>query len=377
MLQPAHNRKILVLVEGEHDSPSEVVRAGVFKRFWKAAGYDATYIQRLPPKNLLSRFLFKTTLIKRLAILRREREIVRLASESDFVYAHLISKLPLLQSISALPRPRLVLDLVDALWTPAYRRWRWEGLEDIVALADVITCDNAFTANHYKRSHEKVYVIPDSPQLEHFDAWRHHSPQGNRLVIGWIGGVNSASALYAIWEPLERLFERHSNLHLRIVGAPEWRIPPFEKVDWSAAPVYDQEKMVREVLQMEIGLFPSYDVDEGRARGVTKPLIYMAGGAVPVCRNIGVVGEVIKNGVNGLLVNEASEWLPRLNELVENNEWREALRTGALETVRDSYRTEQIFDQLIRALEAAQTAAGQKGYRRKPKSPNRYKGENP
>ncbi len=35
-------------------------------------------------------------------------------------------------------------------------------------------------------------------------------------------------------------------------------------------PFYSQEEMIREILRMDIGLFPLFDVEDSRARGILK-----------------------------------------------------------------------------------------------------------
>ena len=48
------------------------------------------------------------------------------------------------------------------------------------------------------------------------------------------------------------------------------RLPPFEAVRVTTLPFYSQEEMIREILRMDIGLFPLFDVEDSRARGILK-----------------------------------------------------------------------------------------------------------
>ena len=49
------------------------------------------------------------------------------------------------------------------------------------------------------------------------------------------------------------------------------RLPLFENVRYSVLPEYSQQEMVREVLKMDIGLFPLFHVEDSFTRVQSQP----------------------------------------------------------------------------------------------------------
>ena len=92
-------------------------------------------------------------------------------------------------------------------------------------------------------------------------------------------------------------------MRARQVGAAPENLPRFEQVRFSCRPAYGQGEMVEEVLGMHIGLFPLFDVEDSCARGNLKAKIYMAGGSVAVCQNLGDNASLITDGRNGVLAS--------------------------------------------------------------------------
>ena len=194
--------------------------------------------------------------------------------------------------------------------------------------------------------------MPDSPQLEVFDRWRDEvRRRTDQVVIGWIGGVENVGALYRVVEPLEALFARHPQLHLRVVGASQSSLPRFESVRWSCLPAYNQEQMVQEALAFDIGLFPMFHNGDGLARGTLKAMVYMSAGAAVLAENYGENPSLIQDGVNGVLAATPDEWLQKLEWLVTHPQERAAIARRGLETIRSRFTAERVFQQLTAAFD--------------------------
>ena len=109
--------------------------------------------------------------------------------------------------------------------------------------------------------------------------------------------------------------------------------------------------MVREVLDMDIGIFPLFDVEDSRVRGFLKALIYMSGGAAVVASPMGAVPQLIADGVNGLLASTRHQWIQALDRLVSNPALRRNLADSGLKTARYDYSFENSFRALCTALD--------------------------
>jgi len=245
----------------------------------------------------------------------------------------------------------VVVDVNDALWL-SHHGSGFSQLVEMLTTAHGVICENHYVASYAEKYNRRIRIVPDCTQLGAFDSIRDKvSRNGPTVRLGWVGSHSTAGSLCAIWEPLEELFKRHSNLELRVVGAAAQHLPLFEKVRWSSVLQYDREQMVREALAIDIGLFPLFRVEDSLARGIGKAVVYMAAGAVAACSNIGEHTRLIQDSVNGVLANDAQEWITKLDRLITHPEERSRIGQAGLDTVRKQLSDRICFERLIDALD--------------------------
>lgn len=352
--------RILCVLQAGDAYPAGVVRALNYRDHFRRAGAEVEFINVFPPRLVrltdspprLLRPIAPPVTLRAFALLKRgagainTERLLRIAKDYDTIYLSTIWSSKMLRRLRQATKARLVYDFGDALWasnSPV------DDFAEILRTVDAVTTDNEHTAAFARKHQPNTTVIPDSPQVEVFDRHReaaHAARAGKTTVtLGWIGSASTTFGLYVIWEALERLFRKHDHLHLRLVGASEDRrlLPPFDAVRHSILPSYSQDDMAREVLGMDIGLFPLHDVEISQARGVLKACVYMAGEAAVIASPVGRTIELIRDGVNGLLPRTPDEWLAQLDRLVTDAELRARLTRAGLETVRASFTTERSF----------------------------------
>ncbi|MFN8625566.1 MAG: glycosyltransferase [Candidatus Binatia bacterium] len=277
-----------------------------------------------------------------------------LAQGFDLVSIVKSPSLSLYQRLRRLRRPRVLMDINDALWLQ--KNGDWAELDAMLREVDAVICENNYLSNYATRFNPRTFVIDDAPQLEVFDRWRakiRRSPE--EIVVGWIGGQSNIGPLFKILEPLEALSIRYPQLRLRVVGAPESALPPFERVRASCLPTYSQEQMVREILKFDIGLFPLFHNEDGRARGTLKAKVYMSGEAVAVCENYGENPGLIEDGYNGFLATSPQDWYERLDWLITHPSERATIAERGLQVMRRSYTAERVFQRLLDAFDQTLT----------------------
>jgi len=354
----------LIVTEAGDAWPSGYVRALIFKDYFKNNGYSVKYISRTLPyftkiynsSTHIIRFLnffgfqkiikFLNLIYSRLSHLR----IVRLAREIDLIYLQKVGSYSLVKEIRKKSKCKLVYDLNDGQWLQPRTKHSENRVFDILKNVDAITCDNPFGVEVARQYNHYSFIVPDSSQVENFDITRKENPKNNsRIIIGWIGSPGTLFNLYLIWEALEKVFERRDNIHLRLVGTglnPDL-LPRFEKVNYSIKPFYNEKEMIREVLLMNIGLFPLFNVEDSFARGVLKATIYMSGGATVIASPIGQCNDLIQDGVNGLLAKDTNEWIDKLELVIENQKLREDIALAGLNKVRKEFSAAENFNKLL------------------------------
>ncbi len=351
-----------VLIVYDHlEMPSTTVRALQFRELFDAhPDLDVQFIGRTSESmnRLMQRWPWRPSLrapalfAEKQVNKRREARITRMARDFDLVMMMTVPSWPLHQQLCELPNTLVVTDLIDALWLPCFREYGWDHIHEMLSTSDAVICENQYTADYTAKHNESVFIIPDAPQVEAFDRQRDQVLRDPaRVTIGWIGGSNTADALYQIYEPLEDVFERHDNLHLRLVGADPGRLPRFAKVDYSVVSSYDQDRMVREALAMDIGLFPLFNVDEAFYRGTLKTRIYMSAGAAVIGQCLGENCDLIQHGENGFLAAGNDRWIECLNALITDEALRRRLADGGLRTIRQRFTRAHCFHQLVSCLD--------------------------
>jgi glycosyltransferase involved in cell wall biosynthesis len=358
--------KILILLDDPR-LPSSRVSALQFVELMRAVAWEVEVAALRAPEvvarqtrveNLAGRVRMRRLarpLVERMQR-RHEENLVARAASADVIYVVKAPRIDLLRRIKVLSRPRILFHVSDAFWLPFLRSHGWQDAEEMIALADAITTTNEFTAGHIRQSNANVFVVPDCPQVEDFDRRRSAVQHADSpVVVGWIGTPLTATSLFRIWEPLERIAIAHSGWTLRLVGTGLEHlinIPRFENVRWSALPGYDQEAMIDEVLSMHIGLFPLFEGDDARARGSLKALIYMSGGAAAVSQRYGDNADLVEDGINGFLAGDDREWQEKLERLILDRDLRASISANGLRTVRKRFSRAMVFEHLRAAVES-------------------------
>jgi glycosyltransferase involved in cell wall biosynthesis len=359
-------RRVLAVLEAGNAMPSGIVRGLIYKEFFQAQGIHIRYVNRVSP--ILFRFQHNPSpkwqplmpaglgwilrACQKIVSMFNEHYIAQVAKKYDVVYISKAVHYGLISKLREKAGKPIVLDFGDAVWLPNLRVKRFE---EIMQLVDAVTTDNDITAAYTRRFNPNCTVIPDCPQVELFDRYRSkYQPAGNsKIILGWVGSFSTTKDLFVIWEVLERLFAKYDNLHLRLVGVSSdaQALPPFQKVRYSCLPNYNQTDMIREVLRMDIGLFPLEDDEAGRVRGILKPTVYMAGEVAVVGSAVGQNIDFIQDGVNGMLASSAEEWEEKLGTLINDSERRQQLARTGLELVRKDFTVERSFSKLLHSLQ--------------------------
>lgn len=298
-----------------------------------------------------------------------ERAIAKLAARQDVVYLLKVASLSLVNRIRESGSARVAFDFCEPLWRPARRQSGWHDLDYILESADAVFAENETVGAYARLKNTRVFSVPDSAQVELFDAARReasvqsgvessiqssaqsgarsdeHPRQHGRLRIGWVGSRRTVPALEKIRESLRRLCARYPDLELRILGArPEDAARILGGMPHTVLTRYGEPEMVREMLAMDIGLYPAPFGDEDyAARGALKAKLYMAAGLPIVCHPGGDCSRILEDGVTGMLAGSPEEWEAKLETLIRDTALRERMGAAALDEARQHHTLEQAY----------------------------------
>ncbi len=336
--------KVLFVLNPGHGHSTPRIRGTIYREMLVKNGWSATFvsISSNPASPELDQFY------------RTHKEIVSLAKDYDLIYLLKVNSFTLIKELKRSSRAKIIFDLTDALWRPSFRR-AWFFLEEMLRISDAVFSENEYVCDYARKYNKQVYNLLACTQPEKFLELRRTVDQGShrgRIRLGWIGTESTISAVVSIIGPLEKLFNKYPNLELRILGAGDRNVSKhLSRIRYSCLEYYDEKDMMREAVQMDIGLFPPpSDQADYRIRGPLKALIYMSAGIPAVCLAVGDVARIIQDGKNGMLVDSRTDWEGKIEKLILDSELRERMGAAAFETVRAGHSLESAFNSLERSF---------------------------
>lgn len=342
MTDATDRRRLLIVTDRSDSAFTAHLRGDLFKESFAKNGWDVVFVD----------LLCMPTRLRALSSWMTKRRIIAMAPQFDAVYLLKTASLDLVRALKAQGRAKVIFDFTDALWRPNFQP-AWHDLDRILESVDAVFTENEVMVAHARRHNPRIYDLPACTQTEKFDAARllHRRRDDAGIIIGWVGSYSTSSALQQVREALDNVGSRHPGLKLRALGAPPESLPRFSHVEVSAQRTYDEETMIREILDFDIGIFPPPgDIEDYEARGTLKGVLYMSGGVCPIFQNAGGCRRFIVDGINGMLANDKAGWEEKLQTLVASGELRERMGRAALETVRSRHSLANVFTLTEHAL---------------------------
>lgn len=229
----------------------------------------------------------------------------------------------LLHTYQALPRFRATLQAADHVLVEN---------ESLVALAEQYGC--------------QVGVMRGPINTDFFKP-RSQSPDRNSINIGWTGSPKTFHHLAPIVPVLEQIGRAFPKVRLTLVGAnPQTR---FNYISSRVIP-WQLEKEAEIVADFDIGLFYLSPTTWEKARGGGKLLVYMAAGVPIVAAPTGIGGQIVADGLCGLLADEPQEWYDALASLITDHTLRQKLGREGRQRAVHCYSHEAYESQMMAIL---------------------------
>lgn len=298
-----------------------------------------------------------------LAFGRRLRSIIE-AHKFDLVYlsreAALFGPAVLERILACLPAP-IVYDFDDPVWL-RYRSPSNSFLSAlkfpsktaaICRLATRVTVGNRLLAAWATSSGSRhVDIIPSTVDMACYPSTK--VKQNDTVTLGWSGSHSTLPFLNGILPVLRQL-----------ASTRRFRLVVISHTDCYSVPGLDVETVARkwraeteaaDLADIDIGLAPFPDSGWTPWRCHGKVLQYMAAGIPTVATNLGILPEYIEDGVNGYLVASDSDWVQRLQTLIDNPELRGKMGSRSRIKVDRGYSARVWAPKVAAILEAAAQA---------------------
>lgn len=220
---------------------------------------------------------------------------------------------------------KIIYDFDDALMysdrKPGCNSWsRQRRFRRSVELADLVISGNSYLAEHAQKFNPRVEVLPTGLNTKAYKV-ENKAENDSKIRLVWIGSKSTLKYLAEIKPVLEEVGSRFDNAILRIICDDFFELlnMEVEKNQWHK----DTEAV--DLINSDIGLAPLPDDRFTRGKCGFKILQYAAAKLPVVASPVGVNAEYVCDGVTGFHAINASQWIDKISELIENAELRKRM----------------------------------------------------
>ena len=323
--------KVLFIIQDER-LPSSRVRVLNLLPELKRYGISADVVQY--PKSLIE----KIRLIKR-------------CHQFDITYLQKKLLSPLDAALLRKYARKLIFDFDDAIY---YKHDKQEALESksrqlkfryLTQKVDLVVAGNRILADYVSRFNRNVVVIPSAVETRNIPL-KDHQSQSDKTVIGWVGGeVNLPYLQLLASAVLPRLSLDH-RIQVRILSSKSIDIPSVdvEFIPWRI------ETQDSEIALFDIGLMPLPYTKYTEGKCGYKALQYMAAEVPPVCSDVGINRDIVKDGKEGFVVSSIDMFYGAIKTLIEDRALRQNMGAKARKKVENHFSVQVIGKRLAALL---------------------------
>ncbi len=218
-------------------------------------------------------------------------------------------------------------------------------IDNVMRRADVVLVGNRYLGNRARQAGaSRIEYLPTAVDVSRYHVSNNNN--NNRLIIGWIGSPGTTEYLQSIADVFRTVVINHPNVKFVAVGADIEKLHncPVEVRSWS------EESEVEEIQRFDIGIMPLPDEPFERGKCGYKLIQYMACAKPVVASPVGVNTEIVKNGNNGFLAKNPSDWLNVLPKLIVNKQLRQQFGSAGRVLVESDYAILKIAPRLVQIL---------------------------
>lgn len=350
------NKKILYLLF--FSAPSRIVRAETFNDLYRDNHYSVKYyklyneklsdhIQKFKDINLSFFVPILEWINKKLSQLKKIYVLLIARRYDGIIFVKYVTS-HYIKIVRKHTRAKLLYEFDDSMWLNNI--FGNTEFERIICSVDYVSCDNDYLKQKAEKYNRNTFVVKGPPQVEKFIVYQVNNPvpKNDLVVIGWVGSQSSLFYLESIYDVLEKIGSRYSNVVLRILGSGS--MSPKElhlkKIKYELIPEYNEPLMIKEISAFDIGLYPLFNDELSIGRGFLKATIYMSAGVPVVCSNIGLCQLLIKDNFNGFLANSSEEWFRKLSLLIDDKDMRKKIGTTAQQEMLKHFNKKVCFEDL-------------------------------
>lgn len=259
-------------------------------------------------------------------------------------------------------KTKFVLDMDDNLfainrdnigWWTKMSHEKTHELQTIVLKSKyIITTNHHLAGELKKRDVKNVEIVPNFISQGYK---QYHPNNGDKVKIGYFGGSSHFYDVHntGFTDALERIMHKYKNVIAESAGMPIENYLPKSRYTYEAgARGYKWETEIFPALQFDISVGPLVDNVFNLSKSDIKWQETARMGAAFVGSNVRPYAETVRNGVDGLIVENTEEaWYEALEKLVLDADYRKKIAKNAEERVNKDFALETHWQPLKEAIE--------------------------
>ena len=349
-------KRILFVVQHRFNrAPGQRYRCEQYIKYLEANGFECVYSPLIatPEEDFAlynSKGLFAKAQLFLHGFARRVKDVWRVNNfDIIFIYREaFMTGSVFFERLLKRSSAKIILDFDDAIWLPtisdANKSLQWlknpKKINKIIALSDCVIVGNLYLANYAKAFNANVKVIPSTIDLDYYKLPKQNpKSETNDVVIGWSGSHTTIEHFETILPVLKILKQKFKDkVQFAVYGDPLYKNTELEiqGTAWS----YDSE--VPTISSFDIGIMPLPNDEWSKGKCAMKGLQYMGLQVPAVLSAVGMNADIIKDGVNGFLASNESEWIQKLTLLIENKTLRRQIGIAGRKTIEHSFSSQAL-----------------------------------
>ncbi len=252
---------------------------------------------------------------------------------------------------------KLVFDFDDAIWnldtSEANKKFEWlknpGKTAEIISMSHLVIAGNEYLASYARRHNKNVVIVPTTIDMSEYtrETWDEERGTGNGVCIGWSGSLTTIKHFEFAVPFLREIKKKYGEkVSIKVIGDSTYVNEELgvKALGWK------KEDEVKELSTFDIGIMPLPDDEWAKGKCGLKGLQYMALGIPTIMSPVGVNTEIIRDGENGMLAVETSEWVQKLELLINSRELRNSMGEMARETVKNKYSVDTWKENYVKLL---------------------------
>lgn len=334
--------KITFLSSDNSSNPSIVHRCCMISDQLDKQGYSAK-VYNFPP---IYKFPNITAQLKTWNYVIKNRPgIIIIQRTSNFIDDYMLYK--------AKNSSKVIYDYDDAIFHIPYPgKFSYSHINRIMNKVDAITAGSHYLLDYAKNYNENSRLLPTPVDTKLFNS-KILKNNSNKITIGWLGGGTKyhLQHLKILKKPLELLANKY-DIKLRIISAfSKEIIDEFNNLNFEVDFGFDHMLPLKDIPEIisdfDIGVMPLTDTLFSRGKCSMKALEYMAMGIPVVASPVGENNYAIKNGFNGFLAFNTTEWVNYMELLILDENLRNKIGGNGCKFVAENYSLKVIVKNLL------------------------------